>query len=147
MYDYETIKRNFEGNTKMLSHKEMCAKMGEKYNSNPAQIERQRERWKQIISWKYNKSKKSYYAIKLFSEEELNFDFDYFAKINSCLQEIKQCKNYPELCTALKESVLGGSSRDAQIDKWRIYFSWKRSGNKYTRIRLLSLEQVLNNLI
>ena len=74
MYDYETIKRNFEGNTKMLSHKEMCAKMGEKYNSNPAQIERQKERWKQIISWKYNKSKKSYYAIKLFSEEEIVFN-------------------------------------------------------------------------
>ena len=74
MYDYETIKRNFEGNTKMLSHKEMCAKMGEKYNSNPAQIERQRERWKQIISWKYNQSKKSYYAIKLFSEEEIVFN-------------------------------------------------------------------------
>ena len=146
MYDYETIKRNFEGNTKMLSHKEMCAKMGEKYNSNPAQIERQRERWKQIISWKYNKSKKAYYAIKIFSEEELNFDFDYFTKVNNYLQEIKQCKNYPELCAVLGESVLGGSSRDAQIDKWKIYFSWKRSGNKYTRIRLLSLEQVLNNL-
>ena len=74
MYDYETIKHNFEGNTKMLSHKEMCAKMGEKYNSNPAQIERQRERWKQIISWKYNKSKKVYYAIKVFPEEEIVFN-------------------------------------------------------------------------
>ena len=146
MYDYETIKKNFANISKKdkLTYKEMCELVGDKFTSNGGARKNQAARWAVCID--FQKENNYFTKIKIKNEEELNFDFDYFTKVNNYLQEIKQCKNYPELCAALKESVLGGSSRDAQIDKWKNYFGWKRSGNKYTRIHPFSLEQVLNNL-
>ena len=146
MYDYETIKKNFANISEKdkLTYREICEFVGDKFATSSNTRRNQVARWAVCVN--FQKKNNYFTKIRIKNEEELNFDFDYFTKINSCLQEIKQCKNYPELCAILGESVLGGSSRDAQIDKWKIYFSWKRSGNKYTRIRLLSLEQVLNNL-
>lgn len=146
MYDYETIKKNFANISKKdkLTYKEMCELVGDKFTSNGGVRKNQAARWAVCID--FQKENNYFTKIKIKNEEELNFDFDYFTKVNNYLQEIKQCKNYPELCAVLKESVLGGSSRDAQIDKWKNYFGWKRSGNKYTRIHPFSLEQVLNNL-
>lgn len=146
MYDYETIRKNFANISEKdkLTYREMCELVGDKFAISSNTRKNQVARWSVCVN--FQKKNNYFTKIKIKNKEELNFDFDYFTKVNNCLQEIKQCKNYPELCAVLGESVLGGSSRDAQIDKWKIYFSWKRSGNKYTRIRLLSLEQVLNNL-
>lgn len=146
MYDYETIKKNFIkiSEKDKLTYREMCELVGDRFATSSNTRKNQVARWSVCVN--FQKKNNYFTKIKIKNEEELNFDFDYFTKVNNCLQEIKQCKNYPELCAVLGESVLGGSSRDAQIDKWKIYFSWKRSGNKYTRIHLLSLEQVLNNL-
>ena len=146
MYDYEIIRKNFVNISEKdkLTYREMCELVGDKFAISSNTRKNQVARWSVCVN--FQKKNNYFTKIKIKNKEELNFDFDYFTKVNNCLQEIKQCKNYPELCAVLGESVLGGSSRDAQIDKWKIYFSWKRSGNKYTRIRLLSLEQVLNNL-
>lgn len=40
-------------------------------------------------------------------------------------------KNYPEMCEILKEEVLQGNSKKAQLKEWERYFLWEKKGQKF----------------
>lgn len=146
MYDYETVKKNFEGisDKDKLSYKEMCEFTGDKFTTNTVQRKRQVSRWQVIINYK---KKKNYFTkIRIKNYEEFGLELDYFNKIQSVLQNIEECKNYKELCRLLDEPILRGNSRDSQMKKWKIYFTWSSSGNKYIKIRPFPFDKVLYNL-
>lgn len=71
MYDYETIKHNFENISEKdkLNYREMCEFVGDKFATSSVLRKRQMDKWKQFISWKQN-NKKQFTKIKICSEEE-----------------------------------------------------------------------------
>ena len=71
MYDYETIKKNFENISEKdkLNYREMCEFVGDKFATSSVLRKRQMDKWKQFISWKQN-NKKQFTKIKICSEEE-----------------------------------------------------------------------------
>lgn len=40
-------------------------------------------------------------------------------------------KNYKMMCQLLGEKVVGGASKQIQIEKWKTYISWKRDGHAF----------------
>lgn len=57
------------------------------------------------------------------------------------LHEGMVVKNYKELCNLLGEDVTDGNSRDAQINRWSLYFKWEKEPrkHKYTITKIYSV--------
>ena len=72
MYDYETIKKNFEKikPKEILTYKQMCEKIGDIPSTNGARRKHQFEDWKRYIDWK-SVGRGNFTKIKMFSEEEV----------------------------------------------------------------------------
>ena len=72
MYDYETIKKNFEKikPKEILTYKQMCEKIGDIPSTNGARRKHQFEDWKRYIDWK-SVGRSNFTKIKVFSEEEV----------------------------------------------------------------------------
>ena len=74
-----------------------------------------------------------------------------YDKVQEKLKNVSQAENYKSLCLLLDEPDYSAKSqterRTRQLEYWKMCFKWVKKGSRFTKIKVYSKQEYLENLM